>query len=104
MDTKASSKSLVDRALPPASPLIEIEHRYGADNYAPLPVVMSHGEGVWLWDENGRRYLDMLSAYSAVSHGHAHPRIVRALVEQAQRLAMTSRACSFPSKASPILM
>jgi len=93
MKSRANSKQPVDRGLPPASPLIEIEHRYGADNYAPLPVVMSHGEGVWLWDENGRRYLDMLSAYSAVSHGHAHPRIVRALVEQAQRLAMTSRAC-----------
>jgi ornithine--oxo-acid transaminase len=93
MNSKASIKGSVDRGLPPPSPLIEIEHRYGADNYAPLPVVMSHGEGVWLWDENGRRYLDMLSAYSAVSHGHAHPRIVRALVEQAQRLAMTSRAC-----------
>jgi ornithine--oxo-acid transaminase len=93
MNSKASIKEPVDRGLPPESPLIDLERRYGADNYAPLPVVMSHGEGVWLWDENGRRYLDMLSAYSAVSHGHAHPRIVRALVDQAQRLAMTSRAC-----------
>ena len=75
------------------SPLIETERIYGANNYEPLPVVMSHGEGVWLWDEHGRRYLDMLSAYSAVSHGHSHPRIVRALIAQAQRLAMTSRAC-----------
>src|SRR5204863_8281809 len=74
------------------SSLIEAEHRYGARNYEPLPVVMAHGEGVWLWDENGRRYLDMLSAYSAVSHGHAHPRIVQALIAQAQRLAVTSRA------------
>jgi ornithine--oxo-acid transaminase len=82
-----------DRGLPPASAMIETERRYGADNYAPLPVVMAHGEGVWLWDEHGRRYLDMLSAYSAVSHGHAHPRIVRVLIAQAQRLAMTSRAC-----------
>jgi len=75
-----------------SSPLIESELRHGASNYDPLPVVMAHGEGVWLWDEHGRRYLDMLSAYSAVSHGHAHPRIVQALIAQAQRLAVTSRA------------
>src|SRR5256885_13799140 len=74
------------------SSLIETERRQGACNYEPLPVVMTHGEGVWLWDEHGRRYLDMLSAYSAVSHGHAHPRIVQALIAQAQRLAVTSRA------------
>jgi len=67
------------------------ERRYGARNYDPLPVVLTHGDGCWLWDEHGRRYLDMMSAYSAVSHGHAHPRIVQALVEQAQRLAVTSR-------------
>ena len=63
---------------------------------------MSHGEGVWLWDEHGRRYLDMLSAYSAVSHGHAHPRIVRALIAQAQRLAVTSRA--FHNDQLPLLL
>ena len=68
------------------------ERRYAAHNYDPLPVVLAHGDGCWLWDEHGRRYLDMMSAYSAVSHGHAHPRLVRALVEQAQRLAVTSRA------------
>ena len=73
------------------SPSIARERRYAARNYDPLPVVLAHGDGCWLWDEHGRRYLDMLSAYSAVSHGHAHPRIVRALVEQAQRLAVTSR-------------
>ena len=56
------------------------------------PSCSTHGDGCWLWDEHGRRYLDMMSAYSAVSHGHAHPRIVRTLVEQAQRLAVTSRA------------
>ena len=75
-------------AVPPA---IARERRYAARNYDPLPVVLAHGDGCWLWDEHGRRYLDMMSAYSAVSHGHAHPRIVRALVEQAQRLAVTSR-------------
>src|SRR5258706_14354301 len=77
----------------PATPSSAIarERRYAARNYDPLPVVIAHGDGCWLWDEHGRRYLDMMSAYSAVSHGHAHPRIVRALVEQAQRLAVTSR-------------
>ena len=65
---------------------------FGARNYDPLPVVVSHGEGAWLWDIHGRRFLDMMSAYSAVSHGHAHPRIVTALVAQAQQLAVTSRA------------
>jgi len=73
------------------SPSIARERRYAARNYDPLPVVLAYGDGCWLWDEHGRRYLDMISAYSAVSHGHAHPRIVRALVEQAQRLAVTSR-------------
>jgi ornithine--oxo-acid transaminase len=76
----------------PALPVsIARERKYAARNYDPLPVVLAHGDGCWLWDEHGRRYLDMMSAYSAVSHGHAHPRIVRALVEQAQRLAVTSR-------------
>ena len=72
--------------------MIELEKSFGARNYDPLPVVVSHGSGAWLWDTSGRRYLDMMSAYSAVSHGHAHPRIVTALVAQAQQLAVTSRA------------
>jgi ornithine--oxo-acid transaminase len=71
---------------------IEAEKTFGARNYDPLPVVVSHGEGAWLWDLHGRRFLDMMSAYSAVSHGHAHPRLVTALVAQAQQLAVTSRA------------
>ncbi len=71
---------------------IDAENTFGARNYDPLPVVVSHGEGAWLWDIHGRRFLDMMSAYSAVSHGHAHPRIVTALVAQAQQLAVTSRA------------
>ncbi|MDM7462547.1 MAG: ornithine--oxo-acid transaminase [Tepidimonas taiwanensis] len=70
------------------------EREFGAHNYAPLPVVFQRGEGVWLWDVEGRRYLDMMSAYSAVSFGHAHPRLVQALTEQASRLALTSRAYS----------
>jgi ornithine--oxo-acid transaminase len=74
-----------------ACPAIAREQRHAANNYDPLPVVLAHGDGCWLWDVHGRRYLDMMSAYSAVSHGHAHPRIVQALVEQAQRLAVTSR-------------
>ena len=90
MDTRfpAGAKPASGIAVPSA---IARERRYAARNYDPLPVVLAHGDGCWLWDEHGRRYLDMMSAYSAVSHGHAHPRIVRALVEQAQRLAVTSR-------------
>jgi ornithine--oxo-acid transaminase len=68
------------------------ENRYGAHNYHPLPVVLARGEGVYLFDTAGRRYLDMMSAYSAVSFGHSHPVLVRALTEQAQRLAVCSRA------------
>jgi ornithine--oxo-acid transaminase len=74
-----------------ASPIV-LEALYGAHNYHPLPVVLTRGEGVHLFDDQGRRYLDMMSAYSAVSFGHAHPVLVRALTEQAQRLAITSRA------------
>ena len=74
-----------------APSLIDLEYRHGAHHYDPLPVVLTRGEGVYLWDDRGRRYLDMMSAYSAVSHGHCHPRIVKALTEQAQRLAVTSR-------------
>ncbi|MGZ5033517.1 MAG: ornithine--oxo-acid transaminase [Usitatibacter sp.] len=74
------------------SDMIALEKLYGATNYAPLPVVLSRGEGVWLWDDQGRRYLDMLSAYSAVSFGYGHPKLVATLTEQAQRLAVTSRA------------
>lgn len=74
-----------------ASP-IALEERYGAANYLPLPVVLTRGEGVHLWAQDGRRYLDMMSAYSAVSFGHGHPRLVEALVAQARQLAVTSRA------------
>ena len=74
------------------SDLIALERQYGATNYDPLPVVLTRGEGVWLWDDQGRRYLDMLSAYSAVSFGYAHPRLIAAMTKQAQRLAVTSRA------------
>ncbi|MDG1573163.1 ornithine--oxo-acid transaminase [Robiginitalea sp. M366] len=69
-----------------------LEARYGAQNYHPLPVVLSRGEGVFVWDVEGRRYYDFLSAYSAVNQGHCHPRIVEALTAQAQKLTLTSRA------------
>ena len=69
-----------------------LEHQYGARNYAPFNVVLTRGLGVWVWDVDGRRYLDCLSAYSAVNQGHCHPRILAALIEQASRLAITSRA------------
>jgi ornithine--oxo-acid transaminase len=71
---------------------IALENRVSAPNYAPLPVVLTRGEGSYLWDTEGRRYIDMMSAYSAVSLGHAHPRILAALTAQAQRLAVPSRA------------
>ena len=72
--------------------LIDRERTFGARNYDPLPVVLARGEGSWLVDVDGHRYLDLMSAYSAVSFGHAHPRIVGALIAQAQRLGVTSRA------------
>jgi ornithine--oxo-acid transaminase len=71
---------------------IDLEQRLGAHNYKPLDVVLARGEGVWVWDVDGRRYMDCLSAYSAVNQGHCHPRIGRALVEQARKLTLTSRA------------
>lgn len=71
---------------------IELEDKYGAHNYHPLPVVLNKGEGVFLWDVEGKRYYDFLSAYSAVNQGHCHPRIINALVEQAKELTLTSRA------------
>lgn len=72
--------------------LIELEDKYGAHNYHPLPVVLSKGEGVYVWDVEGKRYYDFLSAYSAVNQGHSHPKIVQAMIEQVQTLALTSRA------------
>ena len=75
-----------------ADHFIELEHRYGAHDYHPLPVVLERGEGVYLWDVEGKKYFDFLSAYSAVNQGHCHPRIVNALQKQAQVLTLTSRA------------
>ena len=70
----------------------EREAQYGAHNYRPLPVTLCRGEGVFVWDMEGKRYFDFLSGYSAVNQGHAHPKIIAALVEQAARLTLTSRA------------
>ena len=75
-----------------AEQLIDIEDRWGAHNYRPLDVVVSHAEGVWVHDVEGKRYLDCLSAYSALNQGHCHPRIIAALQEQASRVTLTSRA------------
>jgi ornithine--oxo-acid transaminase len=76
----------------PVHSLIDLESRLGAHNYKPLDVVLVRGEGVWVWDAGGKRYLDCLSAYSALNQGHCHPRILAAMVEQAGRLTLTSRA------------
>ena len=72
--------------------LIDMEHRYGAHNYHPLEIVISKAEGIWVEDPEGKRYIDMLSAYSAVNHGHRHPAIIKALKDQADILTLTSRA------------
>ncbi|RFS15411.1 ornithine--oxo-acid transaminase [Emticicia sp. C21] len=81
---------LVDTQL--SEQLIELEERYGAHNYHPLSVVLDKGKGVYVWDVEGKRYYDFLSAYSAVNQGHCHPRIINALIEQSQKLTLTSRA------------
>jgi ornithine--oxo-acid transaminase len=84
-----------------AEELIEIEEKYGAHNYHPLEVVLSKGQGVWVYDVDGNRYLDCLSAYSALNQGHVHPRILKALQDQAQRITLTSRA--FHNDQLPVL-
>ena len=71
---------------------IKKESLYGARNYAPLSVVLNRGEGAYLWDVDGNKYLDMVSAYSAVSHGHSHPELVKTVQDQVNKLAITSRA------------
>ena len=71
---------------------VDLEDEYGAHNYHPLDVVIQRAEGVWVWDVEGKKYLDFLAAYSAVNQGHAHPRIRQALIEQSDRVTLTSRA------------
>lgn len=77
---------------PKANQFLEQENKYGAHNYHPLPVVLSRGEGVYVWDVDGKKYFDFLSGYSAINQGHCHPKIVAALVAQASKLTLTSRA------------
>ena len=74
------------------SDYIALENSYGAKNYKPLDVVLTKGEGIWVWGVDGKKYMDCLSAYSAVNQGHCHPKIYEALVEQARKLSLTSRA------------
>lgn len=81
---------------------VECERLYGAHNYEPLPVVLVRGEGVYVWDDSGKRYIDMMSAYSAVSHGHCHPKLVKALNQQANTLNIVSRAF-YTDKLGPFL-
>ena len=75
-----------------ASNFIDLELEYGAHDYHPIPVVLESGKGVYLWDVEGKKYFDFLSAYSAVNQGHCHPRIIAALNKQAENLTLTSRA------------
>ena len=70
--------------------LIKLEDQYGAHNYHPLDVILTRGEGIWVYDVDGNKFLDFLAAYSSVNQGHCHPRIVKALTEQAQKLTITS--------------
>ncbi|MDG5496593.1 ornithine--oxo-acid transaminase [Niveispirillum sp. BGYR6] len=82
----------MDIHAPISADAISLEDRWCAHNYKPLPVVIARAEGAWMWDDQGRRYLDMMSAYSAVNLGHGHPRILRTLIEQASRVSVVSRA------------
>jgi ornithine--oxo-acid transaminase len=96
--TAQAVSRLIDAVLPASiarhagAGMAQLEQRFGAHNYEPLPVVLVRGKGVYLWDDAGRRYIDMMSAYSAVSHGHCHTRLTRVLTQQARTLAVTSRS------------
>jgi len=83
---------MIQNAVNESTKAIELEDKYGAHNYHPLPVVLAKGEGIYVWDVEGKRYFDFLSAYSAVNQGHCHPKIVQALIDQAKTLTLTSRA------------
>jgi ornithine--oxo-acid transaminase len=85
-------ETTMDSKTHPHTDFLALEAEYGARNYKPLDVILTRGEGVHVWDVDGRRYLDCLSAYSAVNQGHCHPRILKAMIDQAQRLTLTSRA------------
>ena len=83
---------MIDQKTLSSSDLMKMEDKYGAHNYHPLEVVLAKGEGVYVWDVEGKKYFDFLSAYSAVNQGHSHPKILNAMIEQAKTLALTSRA------------
>lgn len=85
MDSTSAKKNISSEYV------FERENKYGAHNYHPLPVALSKANGVYVWDVEGKRYYDFLSAYSAVNQGHCHPKILKALVDQAQTLTLTSR-------------
>ena len=82
--------------------LLYLEKEHGARNYTPLDVVLARGEGIWVYDVDGRKYLDSLSSYSALNHGHCHPRLVNAMTEQCRKLTLTSRA--FHNDQYPLLL
>jgi ornithine--oxo-acid transaminase len=90
--TRTAAQPDADEDAMTVTELLDLEAQYGAHNYQPLDVIVARAQGVWMWDVDGRRYLDCLAAYSAVNQGHCHPRIVQALVDQARRLTLTSRA------------
>jgi ornithine--oxo-acid transaminase len=92
MSTPADSIPEILEPMPSTEDCIELEERYGAHNYHPLDVVIRRGEGVWVWDVDGTKYMDLLAAYSALNQGHCHPRLVTAMVEQMGRVTLTSRA------------
>jgi ornithine--oxo-acid transaminase len=87
-----NNKNDMQQTITLSEELISLEDKYGAHNYHPIPVVLSKGKGVYVWDVEGKKYYDFLSAYSAVNQGHCHPKLVQAITEQAQTLALTSRA------------
>ena len=82
----------MNQSMTKSQQLIDLEDKYGAHNYHPIPVVLEKGEGVYVWDVEGKKYFDFLASYSAVNQGHSHPRIIRALTNQAQKITLTSRA------------
>ena len=82
----------LEKSLHTTAEYIKLEDQYGAKNYKPLDVVLSRGKGIWVWDIEGNKYMDCLSAYSSVNQGHCHPKIIKAMTKQAQKMTITSRA------------
>lgn len=88
---KTEMKNMAGKELS-SKEFLKLEDQWGAHNYDPIPVVISKAEGCWVWDPEGKKYLDCLAAYSAVNHGHLHPKIVEAVKNQLERVTLTSRA------------